>query len=163
MNEQRQVIGYLAEDESKISSVVTRQLLRSHRNFKATVLDTSGNIVLEINRPAYLVSTSLFVHLPNQPEPLGDVHMQWHLMRRKYNLYLNKAQFAEIDEQALQWDFHLKDSDGRLLGTINRNWIGLAKEVRRKLCCYPCRFSLAANYCIIYTMLSLKNCYHLTF
>jgi hypothetical protein len=64
LNEQGQVIGYLAEEENKISSMITRQLLRTHRPFKATVFDTTGNAVLEIDRPAYMISTSLYVHLP---------------------------------------------------------------------------------------------------
>jgi len=129
MNENGLICGYLAEDESKVSSMFTRQLMRNHRPFKATILDTSGNIVLEINRPAFLISTSLYVHIPNSDQPLGEVHMKWHLMRRKYDLFIGQNQFGAIDEQMLQWDFHLKDDQGKLLGTINKNWTGFGREL----------------------------------
>ncbi|KAK5938079.1 hypothetical protein PMZ80_009668 [Knufia obscura] len=38
------------------------------------------------------------------------------------------AQFAYIDEPFLSWDFSLKASDDRLIGSVNRNWGGLGRE-----------------------------------
>lgn len=103
---------------------------------------------------------------------IGEAHQEWHLLRRKYNLFLfNKSpnhetdlgrqsmpfkgtgmsdiqqqqllqnqdqsnspdgefhQFAYIDEPFMSWDFSLKTSDDRLIGSVNRNFSGLAREV----------------------------------
>ncbi|KAK5087937.1 hypothetical protein LTR05_002153 [Lithohypha guttulata] len=38
------------------------------------------------------------------------------------------AQFAYIDEPFLSWDFSLKGSDNKLIGSVNRNWGGLGRE-----------------------------------
>lgn len=39
------------------------------------------------------------------------------------------AQFAYVDEPFLSWDFSLKTEDEGLLGSVNRNFAGLAREI----------------------------------
>ena len=43
---------------------------------------------------------------------LGEIQQRWHLWRRNYDLYLNKAQFARIEGNFLAWEFELKDEKG---------------------------------------------------
>ncbi|KAI5298436.1 hypothetical protein KEM56_004069 [Ascosphaera pollenicola] len=38
-------------------------------------------------------------------------------------------QFAYVDEPFLSWDFSLKTSDDRLIGSVNRNFAGFAREI----------------------------------
>lgn len=38
-------------------------------------------------------------------------------------------QFARVDEPFLSWDFSLKAEDGRLIGSVNRNFAGFAREI----------------------------------
>jgi hypothetical protein len=38
-------------------------------------------------------------------------------------------QFARVDEAFLSWDFSLKSEDGRLIGSVNRNFSGFAREI----------------------------------
>lgn len=38
-------------------------------------------------------------------------------------------QFARVDEPFLSWDFSLKSEDQRLIGTVNRNFSGFAREI----------------------------------
>lgn len=126
-NEHGQVVGYLAEESSTLSTV-TRQLLRTHRGFKATILDSKGNIVLTIRRPPYLMSSSLFVE-SEDGTPIGEVQMRWHLWKRRYDLYKGKEQFAHIDGGFLEWDFNLQDENGKKIASVNKDFRGFAKEI----------------------------------
>ena len=38
-------------------------------------------------------------------------------------------QFATIDTPFLGWDFDLRDEQGELIGNVNRNFVGFAREV----------------------------------
>lgn len=53
------------------------------------------------------------------------------------------AQFAYIDERFLSWDFSLKGADGRLIGSVNRNWGGLGREMFTDTGCYVLRMDSA--------------------
>lgn len=39
------------------------------------------------------------------------------------------SQFAYIDEPLFSWDFSLMDQDGQLIGSVNRNFMGLLREM----------------------------------
>jgi len=124
------VVGHIAEDDS-LGKSLTRNLLRTHRAFKATVFDPHMNPLLQIHRPMYLVSTSLSVTAADSTaEPFGEVHMHWHMWRRRYDLFnRDKVQFARIDGGFLSLDFELKDRHRSLLASINRDFTGLAREL----------------------------------
>ncbi|EKX52970.1 hypothetical protein GUITHDRAFT_161126 [Guillardia theta CCMP2712] len=123
-----QIVGYMAE-ESSLGKTVVRQLARTHRPFTATIMDPHGNILIRINRPFYWVSSSLRVQ-DAQFNEIGEVHMNWHLWRRKYNLYSNQAQFAMIDAPLLSWEFTLEDEEGRALAAVDKNFAGLSTIVQ---------------------------------
>ena len=112
-NRHGQIVGYLAEDNS-IAKTFIRNIARTHRPFSAAVFDPQGNILLRIQRPFYWITSSLFVHTPAH-EPVGEIHTNWHLWRRRYSLYSDRAQFARIDAPLLSWEFTLLDEDGRIL------------------------------------------------
>jgi len=122
-----QVAGYIAEEDSLGKSLV-RNLLRTHRSFKATVLDPNGTPVLRVYRPFYWISTSLYVESPDG-ELLGEVQMRWHLYRRRYDLYVDKKQFASIDGGFLAWDFNMNDENGQRIASINKDFTGFAREL----------------------------------
>lgn len=121
------VIGYLAE-ESSITGTVTRNLLRTRRPFKATIFDTDGNILFTLRRPLFLVSTSIFVESA-EGETLGEVHMNWHMWRRRYDLYADKTQFASVDSGLLAVDFDMRDVDGKKIASVNKDFTGFAREI----------------------------------
>ena len=45
------------------------------------------------------------------------------------NENLGFAQFAYVDEPFLSWDFSLKSEDQQLIGSVNRNFAGFAREI----------------------------------
>ncbi|CAI7626940.1 unnamed protein product [Penicillium glandicola] len=53
-------------------------------------------------------------------------------------------QFAYVDEPFLSWDFSLKSADNQLIGTVNRNFAGFAREIFTDTGVYAMRMDSAA-------------------
>jgi len=85
-NRHGQIVGYMAEENTSMSGTVLRQVARTHRPFTATIFDPAGNILMTVERPFYFVSTSLYVRDAYKKD-IGEVHMNWHLWRRRYALF----------------------------------------------------------------------------
>lgn len=54
------------------------------------------------------------------------------------------AQFAYISESFLSWDYTLLSADSQLIGSVNRNWGGLAREMFTDTGAYVLRMDAAA-------------------
>jgi hypothetical protein len=95
-----QIVGYMTEDSS-FSKALIRNVARTHRPFKATIFDPSGAILCRIDRPFYWISSNMTVQNTGH-ESFGEIYRNWHLWRRKYELYdSQKRQFARIDAPLL--------------------------------------------------------------
>lgn len=121
------IAGYIAEEDGLGKSLL-RNILRTHRSFKATILDPTGQPVMVIRRPAYLLTSSLYVETP-EGEPIGEIRMNWHPWRRKYDLYVNKRQFGKIDAGFLAVEFPIQDENGNIIGSVSKDFTGFAKEL----------------------------------
>ncbi|CAB4467186.1 unnamed protein product [Rhizophagus irregularis] len=120
-------VGYIVEEES-FASTILRQLFRTHRKFNAMIMDLDGQLILKIRRPFAWINSRIFIST-NDEYLIGEVHQQWHLWRRRYNLFINQKQFARIDAGFLSWDFNIEDELGDVLGSVNRNFSGFAREI----------------------------------
>ncbi|KAF6252183.1 Scramblase-domain-containing protein [Scenedesmus sp. NREL 46B-D3] len=126
------VVALIAEEISGIGNEVQRQLLRTRRSFKSTVLSADGSRVLfRVRRPAYLINSYMYIEDPQGEagEAVGEVRQRWHPWRRNYDLYLGRRQFAAISGGFLAWEFELKDAQNNTLALIDRNFLGFAKEI----------------------------------
>ena len=95
------VVALLAEEHGGLGTTIGRQLLRSRRSFKATILDPDGKTVLfKMRRPAYLMSSTMFIEDADD-ERIGEVQQEWRPLRRCYNLFLGNEQYARIDSPFL--------------------------------------------------------------
>ncbi|GFR43289.1 hypothetical protein Agub_g4354, partial [Astrephomene gubernaculifera] len=128
-DEAGRLVALVAEDWGGWGKEVGRQLLRQRRSFTATVFSADGSQVLfRLRRPAYLVSSTMFVE-DGEGAPIGEIHQRWHLMKRNYDLYMGKSQFAAISGNFLAWEFQLQDASGATLALVDRNFQGFAKEI----------------------------------
>lgn len=59
------------------------------------------------------------------------------------NREMGFAQFAYVDEPLLSWDFSLLSEDSRLLGSVNRNFAGFAREIFTDTGVYALRMDAA--------------------
>jgi Scramblase len=123
------VVGFIAEIDSMGKSIV-RNVLRTHRSFKATVFDKDGVPVFEIRRPAYLISTNMYIHEPGDDgAEIGQIEMAWHPWKRRYRLFTNGVQFAECDTGFLGVDFEMKTEEGSTIARVNKDFTGFAREL----------------------------------
>ncbi|ORY88769.1 Scramblase-domain-containing protein [Leucosporidium creatinivorum] len=113
-----EVLGYLLEEELGIGSAIKRQVLRTHRPFKATVLDKEGRVLLIIRRPFAWINSRIYVCtpldsgspttsssststsvVPAEPLPpaqvqedkvIGETQQIWHLYKRQYEHFVSR-------------------------------------------------------------------------
>ncbi|CCF49146.1 hypothetical protein NDA11_005380 [Ustilago hordei] len=149
-----QLVGYLAEEEQGLlRGSLKRQLLRTHRPFRATVMDASGKPVLMIRRPFTWINSTAHIYAVRGDGPvgygapqdsdlelIGEVQQRWHLYKRRYELFLRRQgeeegevermeQFAQIDAGLLSWTFLMQDAESKLVGAIDRNFRGFGREI----------------------------------
>ena len=104
----------------------------------------------------------------SEMQVIGEAQQQWAPLRRKYNLFAvkepasprdqlltenlggdlslpveNYSQFAMVDEPFLSWDFSLQSADSRLIGSVNRNFSGFAREIFTDTGVYALRMDAA--------------------
>ncbi|KAI8868809.1 yjr100c-like protein, partial [Ramicandelaber brevisporus] len=138
-------LGYIAEEDHSFAKSMTRQLLRTHRPFKAYVVDTSGRVVLKIERPFTLINSQMRNNaLEGMAEVLiGEIHQIWHPWRRKYELFVGDTQFASIDAPLLSWNFDLQDEHGRTIGSVDKQFTAWLREIFTDTSAYVLRLDAA--------------------
>ncbi|KAK4048603.1 hypothetical protein OIO90_005773 [Microbotryomycetes sp. JL221] len=165
MSPEGSILGYLVEEDLGFGKAIARQAFKTHRSFKATVLDTEGNVIMIVRRPFSWINSRIYActpaeHNPNEPDKvIGEAQQEWHLWRRKYNLFqqrgaIDKAstveerdgnnnsfeQFAETNEGFLAWDFVIRNEKGEAIASISRNFSGIARELFTDTGQYVIRF-----------------------
>ncbi|GAA5925576.1 hypothetical protein JCM3775_001445 [Rhodotorula graminis] len=58
------ILGYLLEEEASVVSTMSRQLLRTHRPFRAIVMSPAGDVLLRIRRPFSWINSRIYVSTP---------------------------------------------------------------------------------------------------
>ncbi|KAK9475227.1 Scramblase-domain-containing protein [Dipodascopsis tothii] len=133
------LLGYMEEEDYGFTKAIMRQIYRLHRPFSVRVSDVHGNHLLTIRRPFSFINSHIKILLPgnrnSEDTMVGEAQQSWHLWRRRYNLFLREEvtdsfdQFAAIDEPFLAFDFNIRDEESKSLGSVNRNWVGLGREL----------------------------------
>ncbi|KAF9167916.1 hypothetical protein DFQ26_002370 [Actinomortierella ambigua] len=173
-------VGWVVEEDTSMVKAVGRQMMRTHRPFKAQVLDLEGKVLLKISRPFAFINSRIMIWTPDD-RLIGEVQQEWHIYRRRYNLFtvdqpdpeegrpdkivglgpgdenpvaiarargdaptLDRVQFAHIDGGFLALDFDMQDERGRVMGSVNRNFVGFARELFTDSGQYILRFDAAA-------------------
>jgi len=123
-----QVVGYVEEEGEGFGKVIARQMLRTRRPLRASVLSPTGELLYTIYRPFYFIQSTIEIADPSG-EVVGEVYQRWHLFRRNYDLYMDKMQFGEIKGNFLAWEFEVTDENSRTLALIDRNFSGFGVEL----------------------------------
>ena len=70
LNPEGETVGFLMEEELGFVSSIKRQVLRTHRAMKATVLDPEGNKILIIRRPFSYINSRIIISIPSPSSEL---------------------------------------------------------------------------------------------
>lgn len=136
-------LGYMIERDIGIMKMIMRQVYRLHRPFTVDVFDNNGNLLMTIKRPFSFINSRIqsilpgFQNVKDDGVVIGESIQSWHLWRRRYNLFLNANvetneefdQFGAIDAPFLSFQFPVQDSEGYVNGAVDRNWVGLGREL----------------------------------
>eukprot|EP00127_Corallochytrium_limacisporum_P002155 Clim_evm49s108 gene=Clim_evmTU49s108 len=141
-----QIMGFLLETSS-VFQAIQRNFLRRHRPFLMYVTDPRGNPLLQIRRPWYIFESTIYVEDLISGKTIGEVHMDWHPLRRRYDLFLDKVQFGRVDEPFMSWfSFTVMDQYGDAIATVDKNFQGLAREFFTDAHRYIARLGDDSNY-----------------
>ncbi|KAG9226004.1 hypothetical protein CCMSSC00406_0009101 [Pleurotus cornucopiae] len=101
-NEHGVPLGYIAEEPGGFLKTFSRQLLSTHRPFRALVMDLEGSPILWVRRPFAWINSRMYAqrlkkfheYTPDG-EPILDtfaeVQQRWHPWRRRYDLFLRQS------------------------------------------------------------------------
>lgn len=131
-------VAYITEAGQSFAATILRQIFRTRRAFTAQILDLNGNEMVRIERPFQWWLSKLRVSVDGKE--VGQVHERFHIWRRQYDLFANKNQFAEVNAPLLSWDFNVTSEDGSILASINKNFMGFAREIFTDTSHYVVRF-----------------------
>lgn len=143
MNSVGDQVGYMVEKDFGILKAIGRQFFRLHRPFDIDVFNNYGDLLLTIKRPFSFINSHIKALLPGEDpngnlthEVIGESVQSWHLWRRRYNLFKledettdDYAQYGAIDSPFLAFDFPVRDENGNVIGSVDRNWVGLGREL----------------------------------
>jgi uncharacterized protein YxjI len=96
---------------------------------KLQIVDTSGNVLLAVTRPAKLVK-SKFTIQDGSGRDIGAVVQQNAMGRIRFNLEAGGQTWGTINaENWRAWNFNIQDSAGTEVARITKTWEGLAKTM----------------------------------
>jgi len=103
-NESGEPIGYIAEEQRGLLSVISREIFSTRRPFRAVLLDTSGSPILWFYRPFSWINSRMFVqHVKDLnfnehtaeggpiPDTFAEVQQRWHPWRHRYDLFIRET------------------------------------------------------------------------
>ncbi|KAI3403553.1 hypothetical protein KGF56_003598 [Candida oxycetoniae] len=160
MNSAGETIGFMREKDIGLMRTLGRQFFRLHRPFDIDVYTIQGELALSIKRPFSFINSHIKALLPGYDhynenqlmyEVVGESVQRWHLWRRKYNLFKledeeteDYEQFGDVDAPFLSFDFPVKNHRGQVISSIDRNWVGLGREMFTDTGIYILRFDPAS-------------------
>ncbi|KAJ4479481.1 Scramblase-domain-containing protein [Lentinula lateritia] len=100
-------VGFIAEEPGGFLSSFNRQILATHRPFKALVMDSSGTPILWVRRPFAWINSRMYVQRPTPGQEVserssvlldtfGEVQQIWHPFRRRYDLFLRPKRILSL-------------------------------------------------------------------
>lgn len=158
MNSNGEQIAYMEEKDFGIMKALGRQFFRLHRPFELEVFNNYGDLILTIKRPFSFINSHIKALLPGYDERgnlmhevVGESVQKWHLWRRRYDLFKlddevtdEYAQYGAIDSGFLAFDFPVYNDNGDVIASVDRNWVGLGRELFTDTGVYIVRMDPAA-------------------
>ncbi|KAH9079439.1 Scramblase-domain-containing protein, partial [Lactarius deliciosus] len=105
-NEVGETLGFIAEEPRGLLASFSRQIFKTHRPFRAVIMDRDGTPILWIRRPFAWINSRMYVerlkdwheYTPSgEPvlDTFAEAQQRWHLWRRRYDLFLRQGPLVE--------------------------------------------------------------------
>lgn len=143
MNSLGQQIGYMEEKDYGLLKAIGRQFFKLQRPFEIDIFNNYGDLLLTVKRNFAIINSHIKCYLPGvdeygnmMREEIGESRQKWHLWKRRYDLFKLEdeekeeyEQFGMIDAPFLSFEFPVNNESGEVIGSVDRNWVGLGREL----------------------------------
>lgn len=140
MDDNKNVLGMIAERAGGVGALLKRLILRSHRGFEVDVVNQDGSLVMRLERSFFFFFSDLYVS-DAQGQSLGSIHRRFGILHKKYDLKDKTGRiFATIASPLWRlWTFPVSDTRRVVQDAkITKRWGGVLREM----------FTDADTYCI---------------
>ncbi|QLQ79036.1 hypothetical protein HG537_0B03830 [Torulaspora globosa] len=136
-------------------AIIERDYLKQSNASEQQVYSSSfGNVP----RPQFISET------PGDGILVGESIQNWHLWRRRYELFQRDvdsessfSQYGQIDAPFLSFEFPVMDQDNKIVAGVDRNWVGLGRELFTDTGVYIVRFDSKRSFENIYPPEMISN------
>lgn len=130
-------LGTLEEEESDLPKFLL-QNGSGRKSFNVVVRDKERSVVARIRRDYSVFKNETKIFVPSKTRKgysklLGLCTQEWNASRDRYILSLNRGhetfeKFGTADAHLNSFTLEIRDTSSRLIGLLDRNWVGLAKK-----------------------------------
>ncbi|KAI4754213.1 Scramblase-domain-containing protein [Aureobasidium sp. EXF-3400] len=117
MNGRGETIGYMAEQDHGMGSMLVRQMAKTHRSFTCHIFDNSEREILRIHRPFSWISSRIRIYDPTAP---GEYSQSDSLQGTSIQSTINQTSAAQISP--------LPSNDMRIIGEAQQQWAPLRRK-----------------------------------
>jgi len=130
LDDEKRVIGFCAEQGRGLWAFIKRSFLRAHRSLVIHVFDSSGNLILILDRPYYWFFSTMVVK-DARGATIGQIDQRFAIFRKRYDLSDSRSKiFAHINSGFLKFfSFEIFNNSQKSIGLISKKWGGIFKEV----------------------------------
>ncbi|KAG9676680.1 Scramblase-domain-containing protein, partial [Aureobasidium melanogenum] len=117
MNGRGETIGYMAEQDHGMGSMLVRQMAKTHRSFTCHIFDNSEREILRIHRPFSWISSRIRIYDPTAP---GEYSQSNSLQGTSVQSTIDQTSAAQISPLPL--------NDMRIIGEAQQQWAPLRRK-----------------------------------
>lgn len=120
LNPDGALLGYLVEEETSVVGTMSRQLLRTHRPFRALVMAPDGTVLLRIRRPFSWINSRIFVSTPTSSSASArEAKEEMQRLEAPGNLPSSTALTTRSPEAEAE---AAANDDGEVIGETQQEW-----------------------------------------
>lgn len=128
-NGEGQEIGAIQERKPFTYILLEFALSKRMVPFELDILNVDGKCIAQLKRGLTLFMSKVQI-LNEAGAPIGSFKQKFTLLKPKFTLVDNLVQeIATIKGDWKAWNFEITDAAGQKIGTIDKKWNGMAKEL----------------------------------
>lgn len=122
-------IGAIQEHKSFFHILLSMFLSQGMLPFELNILNADGRRIAQLKRGLTLFMSSVHIYNGNG-QSIGSFKQKFTLMKPKFVLVNNMGEvLATIKGDWKAWNFTIQDTNNQSIGTVDKKWNGLGKEL----------------------------------
>jgi uncharacterized protein YxjI len=129
MDENKNKLGFIAEQGSGFIRILKRFFLKSHRPFNISVFNNEGQEALSLNRKFFWFFSDLFIDVDGKR--IGSIHRRFALFQKRYSIHDTNGEILFLIKSPIWrlWSFPILDKLENPVGIITKKWQGFLSEI----------------------------------